>query len=135
MYDSRRSLGDKTFRWEYDALNRVTKETYPDGNYLQYTCDALGRRTQLRDPDGNLTTSTYNATTLRLASTQHPFSGTTDYAYNAYGELTGIDYENGTSVRYVYDGLGRVTEVNNLDMIQDPLCAISYTYNDNSNIT
>ena len=65
MYDSRLTLGDKTFRWEYDELNRVTKETYPDGNYLQYTYDSLGRRSQLRDPDGNLTTYNYNATTLR----------------------------------------------------------------------
>ena len=39
MSDSRRSLGDKTFSWKYDAMIRVTKETYPDENYLQYARD------------------------------------------------------------------------------------------------
>jgi len=51
MFDSRLNIGNGTFSWQYDILNRVTRETYPTGDYIEYTYNTAGRRATLRGPD------------------------------------------------------------------------------------
>ncbi len=49
MYDTRLStyFTNPTFSWEYDALNRMTKETYPNSDYIEWTYNAIRQRVYL----------------------------------------------------------------------------------------
>ena len=41
-----------TTTFTYDSADQLTRVTYPDGRFLQYSYDAFGRRTQMTDQDG-----------------------------------------------------------------------------------
>jgi len=58
-----------------------------------------------------------------------------DYPDGMYGELTHIDYANGTYVDYEYDSLGRIGGLYNVDPYGMPICCMSYQYNRDSNVT
>ena len=59
------SIGTTTFA--YDSADRLTKVTYPDGNYLEYTYNSLGERIQMQDQTGFTVKYQYDALG-RLAS-------------------------------------------------------------------
>ncbi len=54
MYDTRLSLyfTNPTFSWEYDALNRMRKETYPNADYIEWTYNAIRQRVYLFSRSG-----------------------------------------------------------------------------------
>src|SRR5262249_28054571 len=56
-YDARGNLrtatdATSTTTFDYDAGDRLTRVTYPDGRFLAYTYDAAGRRARMVDQDG-----------------------------------------------------------------------------------
>jgi RHS repeat-associated protein len=76
--------GQNQITYEYDAVSHPTKIINPSGTItMQY--DAAGRQTQLTDPN----------------------AGTTQYAYNDFGELKSQTNAAGLTTTLTYDDLGR----------------------------
>lgn len=93
----------------YDAADRVTGVTYPDGRFLHYTYDAGGRVSQILAQDGFAT----------------------NYHYDAIGRLSSItDASGATSVVYLYDSVSRLVRrtLGNSEYT-------TYTYNERSQVT
>jgi RHS repeat-associated protein len=67
--------------FEYDALNRLTREINPLGNEWHYQYDPAGNLIARRDAKGQVTR----------------------YAYDSDNLLSTIGYPNGTGVRFTYD--------------------------------
>ncbi len=100
---------NQTTLYEYDAHNRLIKETAPDGSTVEFSYNANGHLTEVTDAKGNITSYTVNAFGDVLSRTS-PDTGTTTYGYNAAGQLTLVSRANGTSTTLSYDGIGRVTQ-------------------------
>ncbi|HEY1378789.1 MAG TPA: RHS repeat-associated core domain-containing protein [Gemmataceae bacterium] len=132
-----------------DPLNpdRVTKVTYPDGRFLQYTYQN-GRRTSMVDQDGFTTTYFYDAAGRLEFLRDGAGALIAHYHYDPAGRLDHEDKGNGTSTEYqhdaagqlehlinrapdgtvnsrfdyVYDALGRRTQMTTLDGVWDYAC-------------
>jgi RHS repeat-associated protein len=89
--------------WGYDALDRLTSASYPNGDAVSYGYDAVGNRTSLTI-NGNTTTNTFDAADRLTAS------GTTTYGYDANGNQTSTTV-GGVTTTYSYDSLNRLTSV------------------------
>ncbi|OUC14135.1 MAG: hypothetical protein B0A82_14065 [Alkalinema sp. CACIAM 70d] len=105
-----------------DPLNRITSFTYDANGYLsqitapenkiyKYAYDAQGRLLTQTDPVNQAITFTYGANSNAPTTVKDAKGQTTTYAYNAYGELTGITYLDGKSESYTYDLSGRLKQV------------------------
>jgi RHS repeat-associated protein len=97
--------------YEYDARDRLVRQTDPDGSTLAYTYDDAGNRTSLATPAG-VTAYTYDALN-RLETVTDPQGGVTRYTYDEVGNRSLVSHPNGTSTSYTYDGLNRLTAVVN----------------------
>ncbi len=101
--------------YEYDAYDRVVRETTDSGRYTTYEYDHFGRRKKMTDRvDGEdiVTTWVYdeNSNVIQMIQDGKPVN----YSYNGVGELVAMQYGNTGSVRtiaYGYDSLGRPVEV------------------------
>ena len=84
----------------YDAGDRLTSVTYPDGQSLTYTYDAVGLRTQMVVKQGSTVTQTVNYTYNTLGQLTKLTDGSDNlivsYTYNNVGELTREDKGDGT---------------------------------------
>ncbi|MBL0385943.1 DNRLRE domain-containing protein [Tumebacillus sp. ITR2] len=89
--------------YQYDALDRLTQETLPDGTKIVYTYDAAGNRTQKAVTKSGTTTTT--AYTYDAANQMQTAGGKT-YTYDKNGNLL----SDGTKT-YVYDAADRLTQV------------------------
>nr|HPH69846.1 hypothetical protein [Kofleriaceae bacterium] len=98
---------------EYDALNRLVKVIDPYNGAVkptQYTYDATGNLTRVTDPEGKSTDYTYNGHN-NLITQLSPDTGTTQFKYNAVGNvLAKIDAANRCSAS-TYDTLNRIKTV------------------------
>ena len=117
-----------------DPNNITTKyEYHPDTGYLeriinaygtaiqtetQMTYDALGNVITITDPRGNATNFTYNALNqLTETTSPAPFNYTTEYTYDANGNLIQIDRETGDpsislqTTTYTYTVLDKVETI------------------------
>lgn len=115
------ATGDTT-TYQYDASGRKTRETYPEGNYTQWTYDARGNVTEVRrvaKPGSGLadivTTASFDASCANVKKCNKPNytiderGKRTDYTYNAtHGGVTRIQLPAATSggtrpeINYVY---------------------------------
>ncbi|WP_404974642.1 polymorphic toxin-type HINT domain-containing protein [[Kitasatospora] papulosa] len=87
---------DKT-SYSYTARNQMRRVTDPAGNTWTYEYDQLGRQTGSTDPDKGASTSTYDD------------RGQLIFSKGARTDVSGPDHVPGLA--YLYDGLGRPTEV------------------------
>jgi RHS repeat-associated protein len=89
---------------------QIATVTNPLGHLTQYTTyDAGNRLTAMSDPNGLVTTMTYDS---RGRMTSRNVGGeTTVYTYDLAGQLTGVDMPDGATLAYVYDAAHRLTEV------------------------
>jgi len=95
----------------YDALGRVTRLTYPDGDTIDYT---YNKSSQLESIPGFVD----------------------DIRYSAAGMFRHIAYANNIKTVFVYGGRNRLVNIrtDNLNIVNDPIQNISFDYDGVSNI-
>jgi RHS repeat-associated protein len=99
----------KTLSFQYDALNRPNRVTYPDNTYSEYSYDVLGNRTSLKDPKDNTQTYIYDSLG-RLTDVIQPGGITTTYGHDAPRWLASFTDGNGNTTTYQYDDTGHLYE-------------------------
>jgi RHS repeat-associated protein len=98
----------RTTSYFFDALNRMTKTTFPDTTAQLTTYDADGRKIAQTDQASITTEFGYDGAG-RLTSVTNALNRVTQYAYDEAGnQITQVDALNRTTT-YAYDGLGRRT--------------------------
>lgn len=109
-----------TSTYAYDALNRLTSISYPDTTQnVSYTYDSgtgcsngIGRLCQMTDASGT-TDYSYDArgNLTSQTTTIDGHSQTTAYAYNGADQLTQLTYPSGRTVDYSRNVLGQITSI------------------------
>jgi YD repeat-containing protein len=107
--------------YDYDAADRVTKITYPDGTTDLYTYGKLDLASY-QDREGRLWSYAHDAN-RRLTSITDPGRKQTLLGYNGIGELTSLTDPNGNVTRWTYDVQGRLTSKQYPDTR-----SVAYTY-------
>lgn len=125
------SLSAYTVTFDYDAMDRVTRITYPDGTFEQFTYNRLdlvisrdraGRQTfyeidnmrqvkKQTDPLGRVTHFDW-CRCGGMKSLTDPMGRTTSWLTDVQGRVTGKRYGDGSQVSYVYEtGSSRLKHV------------------------
>jgi YD repeat-containing protein len=105
--------GSDTWRFDYDARDRLIRAQDSAGRVIEYAYDAAGNRTELSTcasagscSGGQQIGYAYDALNrLREVVAQLPGSAPkiTEYRYDALGARSGMTHPNGTVVEYRYD--------------------------------
>jgi RHS repeat-associated protein len=132
-YDSRANMisatdARGTIVMQYDAADRMTKITYPNGRFLQYSYDAGGRRTQTVDQAGFTINYSYDAAGRLVRLTDGGGNLITQYTYDAVGQIVRNNDGNGTYTTYEYDASGRLLKLINFAADNSILSSFEYTY-------
>jgi RHS repeat-associated protein len=106
-------------KWIYDHFNRVQEITYPDDEVVQYQYN----------PGGKLTA-------IDRTLPQKPIESLiSNISYNAIGERTSMEYGNGTSINYTYDGQRRIEVLTHVFDGGNKIIKNAYGFDQLSNIT
>ena len=116
----------KTFL--YDVSNRLIQETGEMGASTYYTYDKAGNLTCVTDALGNKTSYGYDEMN-RCKKKTDALGNVTSYQYDCMGNLTGIQYPDGSEETYRYQA-GRLVEKKRRDG-----SFLRYTYDKNGNCT
>ncbi|MDN3514597.1 MAG: hypothetical protein NG747_09365 [Candidatus Brocadia sp.] len=101
---------NNTTTYEYDALNRLVKETNAAGDINRFTYDGVGNVITTTSPNGNVTVNTYDALD-RLIRVDDSIGLFAIYTYDAVGNrLTQTDGNNNTTT-FQYDAIYRLVKV------------------------
>ncbi len=94
---------------QYDAMNRPTTITFPNGRRRITEYDLLGRRTASVDEDGKRTEFAYDALGRLVKVTQYNggVAHVTEYGYDLAGNMTSQKDAEGRITTYQYDALNR----------------------------
>ncbi len=108
-----------TTSYAYDARDRVTSITYPDGRALGFGYDAAGNRTSLVAQVGGqtLTTAyTYDALN-RLETVTDPDGEVYAHGYDANGNRASLAFPNGVATSYAYDTRNRLRNLTTVSSV------------------
>jgi RHS repeat-associated protein len=138
-YDSRDNMtrmqdSSGTTMYTYDALNRLSSSTDPNGFSLWYTYDEAGNLIRLTYPGGRTVSYTYDELN-RLETVRIDWLGrTATYWYDNAGRLTNLTQFNATAVIYSYDNADRLTGLDNRVAIGgNAIATYAFTLDDNGN--
>ena len=116
---------------QYDALNRLTKQTSTNGYQVSYTYTPTGQRATMTDMSGMTSYSYDNRDRLLLKEVVWSNGPTVllNYRYDSNGNVTNLwsSTANGVTNNYQYDALNRLTNVK-----ADGSAAASYTLSTNA---
>jgi RHS repeat-associated protein len=119
--------------YTYDVYQRLKKVQDPFGTITEYKYDTLGNLIEVKAavgaPEQNITTMTYDSQSKKRTMND-PDMGSWTYAYDKSGNLELQTDSNGQKIRFIYDGLNRVTEKRYGDPA--PVSTVYYTYDDPS---
>jgi RHS repeat-associated protein len=104
--------------------NRLTKRIDPDGKWIAYGYDVAGNRTLVKTALGE---TRYTFDERNWLDTVIAASGTTDYDYNAIGNLVHTHFGNGTEENRQYDDLNRLKYLENKEADGDMISSYTYT--------
>lgn len=96
----------------YDEMEQLTRKSFPDGTFIDYTYTSTGRKQSVTDSRGT-TTYSYDLRD-RLASVTNPDGHRLVYSYDSAGNLLRIQAIVGQSIlstSYTYDSLDRLRTV------------------------
>ncbi|WCN14253.1 hypothetical protein GV054_15260 [Marinomonas mediterranea] len=108
---------------EYDVLNRVIKETFPNGNQRFQHFNGRETRVELITTDGTREKKEIRNALGQITQTIDHNGETVDFQYDAFGNLVQTTDSSSNQVQLGYDLLGRKTKMNDPDMGE-----WSYTY-------
>lgn len=111
-------------QFEYDERDRLTKRIDPDGKWIAYGYDVAGNRTLVKTALGE---TRYTFDQRNWLDTVIAASGTTDYDYNAVGNLVHTQFGNGTQENRRYDTLNRLVYLENQAADGDLISSYTYT--------
>jgi len=97
---------ERRITYEYDTLGNLTRTTYPDGTYEEFTYDANGNSISARDRNGLTVSMTYDKLD-RLTQKVYPDGTKETYAYDAVGNVTETVNTSGAKTTYAYDSRNR----------------------------
>ena len=133
-----------SFGFSYDALSRRTEMTRPNNVTTNYTYDNLSRLlSALHQVSGSTIDGanyTLDSAGNRTAKTDHYAGVTSNYAYDAIYELTGVTQGTNTTESYSYDPVGnRLSSLGvspygynvSNELTSTPSASYSYDYNGN----
>lgn len=111
-----RNYAGNTCTYAYDMRNRCTSRSWDDGTTspVSYTYDAASRVTDINNWHANVHYTYDDAGEVLAETTTHNdtgASGTTHYARDVDGNVTGISNPGGFAPQYAYDWQGRCTGV------------------------
>jgi RHS repeat-associated protein len=117
-YDSHGNLATATdaagtTTLDYDDADRLTKITYPDGQFLEYTYDSGGRRSSMTDQTGFIVNYHYDTAGRLSGMTDALGNLIVQYDYDGAGQLVREDMGNGTYTKYAYDLAGNLRSLIN----------------------
>ncbi len=120
---------------EYDRLGRLTKTTFPDGTWEDYSYFNSGLLKQKNDRAGAVTTYSYDEL-KRLDVTTYPDGSAANSDYDPNGNLLKLTYTrpgaNPVILDYTYDIRDRLkTEVSTVDSVAR---TVTYDYDDASDL-
>lgn len=102
-----------TTAYAYNARDRLSELTYPDGRRLLYAYDPAGNRIFLAaELPGTTLTTTYTHDPLnRLDTVTDPDGRAYVHDYDPNGNRAALAHPNGVTTSYTYDALNRLTEL------------------------
>ncbi|MDX2218805.1 MAG: transglutaminase domain-containing protein [Burkholderiales bacterium] len=100
--------------YQYDARDRVSQITHPEGWVVQYGYDEAGNRTSLKTKyreEAERTTAYEYDSANRLVKHTDPDGGITTFVYDANGNQTEVTKPNGTRTVNTFDERNRLTKI------------------------
>ena len=117
-----------TTRYTYNDMDGLSKVTYPDGKYIEYTYDDTDVLTSINTSFGS---TYYNYDALgRLVRVVDRNGYATLYSYDKNGNRTAVKYANGITITYDYDILNRLVCEKTLDKNGEIVVQYEYTLGD-----
>ena len=104
----------QTRRREYDALNRLSKDSGAQNQSTVYGYDANGNRTTVTDPLNHSTVAVYDGLD-RLIRLTDPAGGVIQYVWNGQGRLISVTDPRNLETAYTIDGLGDTLTIRSPD--------------------
>ncbi|HQI42231.1 MAG TPA: DUF6531 domain-containing protein [Ignavibacteriaceae bacterium] len=100
-----------THKYQYDAMNNITKYTDPRNKVTDFVYDNNGNLISVTDTRG---TTNYSRNSFgKVESITNPLSHTTNLGYNSYGNLTTITDPLSNTTSLTYDAISRLKSVLN----------------------
>ena len=129
---------NNTTSYTYDNLNRTLTDTNQLGHTRSYEYDLVGNVIQTSDRNGREIGYTYDPLNRNTAENWLDEAGnsirTFEFKYDAASQLTSAS-DPDSSYSYTYDGVGRVTSVDNAGTSGVPNVVFDYTYDPVDNQT
>ncbi len=128
-----------TLQFTYNKDGQVTQKKYPDGSSISYGYDTKGNLTGVTDTSGTITMQ-YD-TGDRLTNIAYPNGRSLQYTYNTDGQRTKLVGQDGNTVNYSYDTVGRLKTLTNatgqsiISYDYDPLGRLTKETNGNGTYT
>jgi RHS repeat-associated protein len=95
----------------YDNQNNLIQVTDPLGQSYKYTYNSQDNLSQIVDPLGNTQAFTYGGPDDRLTSSTDGNGNTTQYGYDANGNIISTTYPDGSVEKLAYDAQGNPTSL------------------------
>ena len=123
------SLGDKE-TYTYNVNNQLEKVTKSDGKTINYDYNKLDQllKVEYSEKQDGQVLYTYDADGRRVSMSD--LTGTSQYATNEEGEITGVRQGDGSLIQYEYDAYGNISK-----MIYPDGSTVSYTYDELDRLT
>ena len=118
---------EESAAFEYDARDRLLKESYPGAVEWNYEYDGNGNLTRIVDPSGNQANLDYDDN--RVVAFADELGHKTDFNRNAVGDVVEMVHPGGAKTSFAYSDRGQVASVTDASGNIE-----SYAYDDKANL-
>ena len=98
-----------SYQHDYDAENNLIQTITPNGEVIKYRYDALNRLIEMGCQEGDMIKYKYDRLGNRILMKDS--FGLTQYAYDHFNRLQGIQSNHFPPIKYDYDKAGKLTEM------------------------